>query len=401
MKLNHLITEITREIPFELVLVFAFVIICSLVARRLKQPAVTGCFIGGLIIHLIAYFSGVDITRNITMQPDLIMVLIALLIFNEGLHLDFEQLKVNKEEITVLSVAGIFISVAVCAFALKLTLHIPLPVAVIASAMFMPTDAGAVLAILNNMKVSSRWKSLIAGESIFNDPFGLIVFGFAMAVLSGAEIDWGYTLGMIIIGSPVWGLAWGIIFYYIYRKLDDPVSELILSFMLFVVAFYGAELFHMSEFLAVAAASILVGNKKSFCMDHETRETLKRVWEAIAIGIEGFLFLMIGKTIPFEHLLEYWYLFPLVVIVVMLSRSVAVHLLLWLLDRCNQDIPFKWRIIIDLSGLHVGVTMAIILSLPADLPWLSEIKTMGYYIIIWSVLAMPFFMKKAVRKLAS
>ena len=401
MTLTHVITEITSETPFELVIIFAFVILCSLLARKLKQPAVMGCFIGGFIIHLLGSFTGIDITQNIPLQPHFIMVLIALLIYNEGLHLDFEQLKINKEEISLLSIGGTIIAIALCAYLLHLLLKIPLSVAVIAAAMFMPTDAGAVIAILNDMGVAPRWKSLISGESIFNDPFGLIIFGMALAVFSGIEISWGKTLALILIGSPIWGIFWGVLFYQIYKRLNDPISELLLSMMLFVIAFYGAELFHMSEFLAVAAASIFVGNKKDFCMDHETIETLERFWEAIAIAIEGFLFLMIGKAIPLEYLVQYLYLLPATILIVMVSRSFAVHTLLTIMDKIGQNVPLKWRIIVDLSGLHVGVTMAILLTLPDDLPRLAEIKAMGYYVIIWSVLVMPFLMKMAVKKMAS
>jgi NhaP-type Na+/H+ or K+/H+ antiporter len=65
----------------------------------------------------------------------------------------------------------------------------------------------------------------------------------------------------------------------------------------------------------------------------------------------------------------------------------------------SQDVPFKWRVIVDLSGLHVGVTMAIMLTLPKTLPHVHDIKIMGYYVIIWSVLVMPLLMKFTLRKL--
>ena len=53
----------------------------------------------------------------------------------------------------------------------------------------------------------------------------------------------------------------------------------------------------------------------------------------------------------------------------------------------------------DLGGLHVGVTMAILLNLPEDLPHLEEIQVMGYYVITWSVLGMPFLGQFALKSL--
>ncbi len=398
--LTHYINEIAHETPFELFFVFGFIIICSLIARKLKQPAVTGCFLGGVFFHFLTYFTGFDFTANLTLSSHVIMLFISLLIFNEGLHVDLEYLLINIQEILSLSILGTLLATGLCGFMLHHLLGFGWALAIITGAMLMPTDAGAVLAVLNSLGVKTRWKSLISGESIFNDPFGLIIFGLALGVLSGESINWGATIALILIGSPLLGITLGFLFYLLYKRLDDPVSEVMLSGMLFVAAHYGAEFLHMSEFLTVALASIFVGNKKRLCMNEETRETLSRVWEAVAIGIEGFLFLMIAKEIPIERLLDYVPLGLLAIALVMASRSLAVHLILWVLDRFfSQDVPFKWRVIIDLSGLHVGVTMAIILTLPKTLPHVQDIKIMGYYVIIWSVLVMPLLLKFALRKL--
>jgi CPA1 family monovalent cation:H+ antiporter len=398
--LAHYLNEIAHETPFELFFVFGFIIICSLAARRWKQPAVMGCFLGGFLIHVVIHITGFDITANLVLRPQVIMLLISLLIFNEGMHVDLEYLIKNIQEILTLSVVGTFLAVGICGFVLHQFLGFGWVVAIITGAMLIPTDAGAVLAVLGSLGVEARWKSLISGESIFNDPFGLIIFGLALGVLSGEAISWGSTIAMILIGSPLLGITLGYLFYLLYKRLDDPVSELMLSGMLFLGAHFGAEFFHMSEFLAVAMASIFVGNKKHLCMNEETRETLSRVWEALAIGIEGFLFLMIGTVIPLEDLLQHLPLGLLAIVMVVAARSFAVHFLLWVLDRFfGQDVPLKWRVVIDLSGLHVGVTMAIMLTLPKTLPYIKEIKMMGYYVIIWSVLAMPLLLKFALNKM--
>ena len=178
------------------------------------------------------------------------------------------------------------------------------------------------------------------------------------------------------------------------------MNELILSGMLFTASFFVAEHLHMSGFLSVAVASIFVGNKKGLCMDEETVQTLDRFWEALAIAVEGYLFLMIGAAIPLENLVRHADVGLAAIAVVTMARSVTVHSLLWSLDRFfRQDIPWRWRVIVDLGGLHVGVTMAILLNLPQDLPHLEEIQVMGYYVITWSVLGMPFLGQFALKAL--
>jgi len=396
----HLIEEITHEMPFELLLVFSFILLCSLAARRLRQPAVMGCFLGGFLLHVLATFTGFDIAPHLRLNAQGIFVLIGMLIFNEGLNVEIESLKKNGAEITVLAVLGTFLGAALCGGLLKALFGWPWVVAVMVGAMLVPTDAGAVLAVLSRLGVPERWRSLISGESIFNDPFGLILFGLALGIWTGRDPGWAETILKVVGGSALLGMTLGYLFYRLYRTLSDPVSELILSGMLFTAAFFGAEHFHMSGFLAVAASSIFVGNRKTLCMDPETVETVDRVWEAVAIGVEGFLFIMIGAAIPLEDLWRHFGLGIAAVAAVTVARSCVVHPLLWVLDRFfRQDIPWRWRVVVDLGGLHVGVTMAILLNLPADLPGLEQIRVMGYYVIIWSVLVLPVLVRWAIRLL--
>lgn len=396
----HIIEEITHEVPFELLLVFSFILLCSLAARRLRQPAVTGCFVGGFLLHVLTTLTGFDLAPHLHLNAQAIFVLIALLIFNEGLNVEIESLKKNGVEIAVLAILGTFLGAALCGGLLKTLFGWPWVVAIIVGAMLVPTDAGAVLAVLSRLGVPERWRSLIAGESIFNDPFGLILFGLAVGVWTGQDPGWAETILKVVGGSALLGMTLGYLFYRLYRTMSDPVSELILSGMLFTAAFFGAEHFHMSGFLAVAASSIFVGNRKALCMDPETVETVDRVWEAAAIGVEGFLFIMIGAAIPLEDLWRHFGLGMAAIAAVTVARSCVVHPLLWVLDRFfRQDVPWRWRVVVDLGGLHVGVTMAILLSLPKDLPGIEQIRVMGYYVIIWSVLVLPVLVRAAVRML--
>jgi len=386
----EIIEAVTREAPFELLLVFAFVLLFSLMFRRLGQPAVMGCFVGGFVLHLLSHFTGIDFTQKLRLEPETIFLLIGILIFNEGLSVEMDSLVKNREEIAALAIVGTFVGIALCGGALRVLFGVEWVVAIIVGTMLLPTDAGAVLAVLSRFGVGERWRSMIAGESIFNDPISLIIFGLAVGAWHGESPDWTAAILRSVVGSCVLGILLGYLFYRIYRLLSDPVSELILSGMLFTAAFFVAEHLHMSGFLSVAVASIFVGNKKALCMDEETVETLDRFWEALAIAVEGYLFVMIGTAIPLENLVRHADVGLVAIAVVTLARSVTVHSLLWSLDRFfRQDIPWRWRVIVDLGGLHVGVTMAILLNLPKDLPHLEEIQVMGYYVITWSVLGMP------------
>ena len=111
-------------------------------------------------------------------------------------------------------------------------------------------------------------------------------------------------------------------------------------------------------------------------------------------------FLMIGAAIPLENLVRHAGVGLAAIGLVTVARSVTVHSLLWGLDRLfRQDIPARWRVIVDLGGLHVGVTMAILLNLPKDLPGLEQIQVMGYYVITWSVLGLPLMFGWVIKRI--
>ena len=54
--------------------IFAFILFFSLVFRRMGQPAVMGCFLGGFVIHLIGFFTGLDLTHELSLEPETIFI---------------------------------------------------------------------------------------------------------------------------------------------------------------------------------------------------------------------------------------------------------------------------------------------------------------------------------------
>jgi NhaP-type Na+/H+ or K+/H+ antiporter len=130
----EIIEEVTREAPFELLLVFAFVLLFSLIFRRVGQPAVMGCFVGGFVLHLLSHFTGIDFTQQLRLEPAAIFFLIGILIFNEGLSVEMDFLVKNKEEIGGLAIVGTFVGVALCGALLRALFGMEWVVAISASA---------------------------------------------------------------------------------------------------------------------------------------------------------------------------------------------------------------------------------------------------------------------------
>src|SRR4030095_13953316 len=87
---------------------------------------------------------------------------------------------------------------------------IPLAAAFALGAIVSPTDAVAVTAITERLKMPSRITHILAGESLINDASGLVAFKFAVAAVATGMFSWveaAEQVGLAAVGGLVIRLA--------------------------------------------------------------------------------------------------------------------------------------------------------------------------------------------------
>jgi len=133
-------------------------------------------------------------------------------------------------------------------------------------AIVSPTDAVAVNAIMERLRVPARMSTILNGESLMNDATGLVAFKFALAAIVAGSFPLSriaFQFPLISVGGFAIGFAIG---YAIGRLRDlllrlhvsDALIEITLSLMTPYAAYLAAEHLGVSGVIAVGRRRTLL-----------------------------------------------------------------------------------------------------------------------------------------------
>ena len=244
-------------------------------------------------------------------------------------------------------------------------------------ALISPTDPVAVLGILKELKVPKSIETQMAGEALFNDGVGVVLFIVFMRLASGGP-DTSIGQSALLFVKEAFG---GI-----------------LTLGLVMGGYDLAHTLHTSGPLAIVAAGLLIGNHgRAFAMSETTRKNLDTFWELIDEILNAILFILIGievlvLEINFHYFLAGLVIIPLVLLVRLISVGVPFGLF-------GQEIPFRKNAVKTLTwgGLRGGIAVALALSIPQG-PQRGVIVFITYMVVVFSIVVQGLTIKKFLRK---
>lgn len=374
----------------------------------LKLPSA----IGVLVVSLLASFVllGADLLRpdfgiadtvrgiitGIDFSEALLEGMLGLLLFAGALHVKLSDLKAEWRAVFLMATLGIALSTVVVGFGFSWLTGMPLLVAMVFGALISPTDPVAVLGVLREADLPKALETKIAGESLFNDGVGYVVF----LVLVGLAFPTGDGHGPVgdpltgaallffqeAIGGAVLGLVLGWLTFRVMRKIDDYPLEVLLTLGL---AFGGYELavwLHVSAPIMAVCAGLLIGDVgTSKGMSAQTRTYVASFWELVDEILNAVLFLLIGFevfAIAFDD--EVLMTASAAIALALLARFVAVAVPISIL-RPFRSFNAGVIPIMTWGGLKGGISVALALSLP-DSEWKPLILTCTYVVVIFSII---------------
>lgn len=393
--LNRLATGIPNAVGLLLMGLLASV---ALMATRAIFPG------AGIFQAITALIDDIDFSRT------LLDGMLAFLLFAGALQIDVSDLRERRWIVMTMAVAGTMVSTLVVAAGLWLasgltTTPIPFVWTLVFGALISPTDPVAVLSTLKQANVPRALEMDIAGEALFNDGVGVVLFTMLLsAATSDAETFSPVTFTKLFLLEAVGGGALGwITGYGVYRAMrliDDYSTEVLISLALVTGTYALATRLHVSGPIAVVVAGVLIGNRGAqFAMSETTRRYLFGFWSLIGQMLNSVLFLLIGlEVLVLTFSLAFVPLALAAVPIVLFARCISVTLPLWLLilvPRCDfarGTIP-----ILTWAGIRGGISIALVLALPES-PFKAVLCAATYTVSVFTIVVQGLTLERVVAR---
>ncbi|MEO7358680.1 MAG: sodium:proton antiporter [Gemmatimonadaceae bacterium] len=375
--------------------------------RLFKLPSSVGLTVMGAIASLIvvaidrimptSHLSEmvVGFLASIDFHTTLMDGMLSFLLFAGALHVDWAEMKRARLAILVLSTVGVLLSTAIVgagffAISSMLGLTVPLLWCMVFGALISPTDPVAVMAVLQRAAVPPTLRAVVAGESLFNDGVGVVVFAILLGAALGVEsFSVGHASKVFLQeagGGVFLGLVVGWIAFRAMRSIDDYSVEVLISLAVVMGGYSLAHFIHVSGPVAMAVAGLIIGNHGvAYAMSDVTRDYLIKFWALIDEILNAVLFLLIGlEVIAIAPEWKVLTLGVLCVLLVVLARFVSVVLPLLamkpILSLGTLGAPtLVW------GGLRGGISIALALSLPES-PVRTTILAATYVVVMFAVI---------------
>ena len=388
----------------QFIILLALASLIAIFARRSRVPYTIAMVLTGVAVSIFVTprldISGVSLTRHL-----ILITFLPGLLFDAAFHLDLRELVDNRRPISTLAVPGIVISAVIVTVLVARFTALSVGQALLFGVLISATDPVAVLAIFKELGVPKRLGSIVEGESLFNDGTALVLFEIVLAVVLGEQ---AFTIAgtisqffIVVAGGVALGLVTGLLAAQVMRRTDDSLIDMALTMVLAYGTFLVGEELHVSPVIAVVVAGAYVGNfAEQGGLSASTRLTLTSFWAYLAFLINSAIFLLIGLQVNLRELLANAGPVIFAVLAMLAARFVVIYSLGFVASkRSRRGFSLQWAHVLYWGGLRGSVSLALALSLPAELPNRDLIELMSFGAVFFSLVGQGLTMRPLLKVL--
>jgi CPA1 family monovalent cation:H+ antiporter len=381
-----------------------------------RQPASVALLVFslGLSLALVALgklgFNSDDQARHVFAAVELDRALLdsmlSFLLFAGALQVDLSEVARRKWAIAFLASLGVVVSALLAGYALWGIFHAlghPLPLiwCLLFGALISPTDPIAVLAILKHANAERSLAGKMAGESLLNDGFGIVLFVLFLGIAAGGEQARTAQVAMLfareVVGGALLGFALGYVACRMLAAGDSYQVEIFLTLAVVMGGYALARVLHVSGPIEIVVAGVLIGHhSRGPAHSPQSRERLHDFWELIDEILNAVLFVMIGlELLRIEFDRTYAWAAVLAVPAVLVARFASVGIA-GLIPGLRSDFPPYVIAMMTWGGLRGGISIALALSLPSG-THRDAILMATYVVVLFSIVVQGLTLVRLLR----
>lgn len=338
------------------------------------------------------------------MSEVILLVIIPILIFESGRKVKMGDIKHEAAHIGFFAIIGVIVTIFLIGFSIGAVFEIPLIHALLFGTILAATDPAAVGAIFSRFPIPHRLNTLIEGESLFNDATGVISFnviksiifaGVAFSLLDTTLSFLWSMIGAIALGS---GIGW-VSGKVLNRWNDDEHVDFTLAIAVAIGGYAVAEHFFQVSGVVTTLFTALLILRTHKEMIKEIRTLFHKYWDYLGFVANSILFFLIGIPLFVTHTdHSLWLVLSIPIVVLITSRAIVVYGGNAFLRLFKIKVPMAWQHVLTLGGIRGGISVALVLSLPATYEYKELFVTLIAYLIAINLVLNPILLTKYMKR---